>query len=98
MDKRDLRRLLNEQSVGWRLEDSLAAYFGDDFVEAVFRPVVGDRGSQRLREIERARAAARPLARVSLRTAATFGWCLRKLGLGLHRLGGSIEQWALGKL
>lgn len=40
-DKRDLRRLLQDRSCGWRLEDSLAAYFGWDFVEAVFTPAVG---------------------------------------------------------
>lgn len=57
-DKRDLRRLLNDRSCGWRLEDALAGYFGDDFVEAVFRPVVGNRREKEL-ERERAEIAAR---------------------------------------
>lgn len=57
-DKRDLRRLLNDRSCGWRLEDALAGYFGDDFVEAVFRPVVGNRREREL-ERERAEIAAR---------------------------------------
>lgn len=35
-DKRDMWRLLNDRSVGWRLEDRLAAYFGDVFKEALF--------------------------------------------------------------
>lgn len=55
-DKRDLRRLLQDRSCGWRLEDSLAAYFGDDFVEAVFRPVIGTGPSRREKELERERA------------------------------------------
>lgn len=55
-DKRDLRRLLDLKSVGWRLEDQLAAYFGDDFVEAVFRPVIGDGPSRRQKELDRERA------------------------------------------
>lgn len=52
IDKRDLRRLLNERSCGWRLEDALASYFGPDFVDAVFAPVVGDGRSIRERELE----------------------------------------------
>jgi hypothetical protein len=55
-DKRDLQRLIRDRSCGWRLEDALAAYFGDLFVEAVFRPVVGDGPSRRERELERERA------------------------------------------
>lgn len=35
-DKRDLERLLRDRSVGWRLEDKLAAYFGRIFIEALF--------------------------------------------------------------
>lgn len=55
-DKRDLRRLLDQRSVGHRLEENIAAYFGDDFVEHVWRPVVGDGPSRRERELERERA------------------------------------------
>jgi hypothetical protein len=55
-DKRDMRRLLNERSCGWRLEDALAAYFGPDFVDAVFAPVCGSGPSLRERELERERA------------------------------------------
>lgn len=55
-DKRDLRRLLQDRSCGWRLEDSLAAYFGPDFVDAVFAPVVGTGPSIREKELERERA------------------------------------------
>lgn len=55
-DKRDLQRLLRDRSCGWRIEDQLAAYFGDDFVEAVFRPVIGDGPSRRERDLERERA------------------------------------------
>lgn len=55
-DKRDLRRLLQDRSCGWRLEDSLAAYFGPDFVDAVFAPVLGHGPSRREIELERERA------------------------------------------
>ena len=55
-DKRDLQRLVRDRSCGWRLEDQLAAYFGDLFVEAVFRPVIGDGPSRRERELDRERA------------------------------------------
>lgn len=55
-DKRDLRRLLQDRSCGWRLEDALAAYFGPDFVDAVFAPVIGRGPSIRERELERERA------------------------------------------
>lgn len=55
-DKRDLRRLLQDRSCGWRLEDALAAYFGPDFVDAVFAAVVGQGPSIRERELERERA------------------------------------------
>jgi hypothetical protein len=54
-DKRDLQRLLRDRSCGWRLEDALAAYFGDDFVDAVFRPVIGAGPSLREIELERER-------------------------------------------
>jgi hypothetical protein len=54
-DKRDLQRLVRDRSCGWRLEDALAAYFGDDFVDAVFRPVIGAGPSIRERELERER-------------------------------------------
>ena len=39
-DKRDLERLLRDETCGPRLEDRLAAYFGWPFVEAVFAPVI----------------------------------------------------------
>lgn len=55
-DKRDLRRLLQDRSCGWRLEDALAAYFGPDFVDAVFAPVIGRGPSIREKELERERA------------------------------------------
>lgn len=60
-DKRDLQRLIRDRSCGWRLEDALAAYFGPDFVDAVFAPVVGDGPSRR--EIELAREIAEMAAR-----------------------------------
>jgi hypothetical protein len=53
VDKRDLQRLLRDRSCGWRLEDSLAAYFGDIFVEAIFRPIIGQGVSQREQELQR---------------------------------------------
>lgn len=56
VDKRDLGRLLRDRSCGWRLEDALAAYFGPDFVEAVFSAVLGSGPSIRERELERERA------------------------------------------
>lgn len=56
VDKRDLQRLIRDRSCGWRLEDALAAYFGDDFVEAIFRDIVGSGPAQRERELERERA------------------------------------------
>lgn len=55
-DKRDLQRLVRDKSVGHRLEDSLAAYFGDIFLEAVFRPVIGDGPSRREMELDHERA------------------------------------------
>lgn len=55
-DKRDLQRLVRDRSSGWRLEDKLAAYFGPDFVDAVFQPVIGDGPSIRERELERERS------------------------------------------
>lgn len=39
-DKRDLERLLRDETCGPRLEDRLAAYFGWPFIEAVFAPVI----------------------------------------------------------
>lgn len=56
IDKRDLQRLIRDRSCGWRLEDSLAAYFGDLFVEAIFRPVMGTGPSRRQKELENERA------------------------------------------
>ena len=55
-DKRDLQRLLRDHSCGWRIEDRLAAYFGDDFVEHIFRPVIGTGPSRRQQELDRERA------------------------------------------
>lgn len=37
-DKRDLERLLRDRSVGHRLEDRLAEYFGQIFIDALFPP------------------------------------------------------------
>lgn len=54
-DKRDLQRLLRDRSCGWRLEDALAAYFGDDFIETIFRPVIGTGAAIRERELDRER-------------------------------------------
>lgn len=70
-DKRDLQRLVRDRSCGWRLEDALAAYFGPDFVEAVFAAVIGDGPSIRLQELERERAEihARTEALQRLRSA-----------------------------
>lgn len=56
-DKRDVQRLVRDRSCGWRLEDSLAAYFGADFVDAVFAPLVGSGPSKREIELDRERAA-----------------------------------------
>jgi len=56
VDKRDMQRLLRDRSCGWRLEDALAAYFGDDMVEAVFAPVIGTGSSRRQQELDRERA------------------------------------------
>lgn len=61
VDKRDLRRLLNERSCGHRLEDDLAAHFGWAFTEAVMTPVHGaDPITARERELAQrlSRAAA----------------------------------------
>lgn len=56
-DKRDMHRLLRDRSCGSRLEDDLAGYFGDDFIETVIRrPLLGDGPSRRERELERERA------------------------------------------
>lgn len=56
VDKRDLRRLLNDKSCGSRLEDALAAYFGPDFVDQVFRHLWPDGRSIREKELDRERA------------------------------------------
>lgn len=58
-DKRDLRRLLNDRSVGHRLEDDLAEYFGADFVDALFPQARGPSARERELERERAEIAAR---------------------------------------
>lgn len=58
-DKRDLRRLLNDRSVGHRLEDALAAYFGADFVDALFPMARGPSAREQELERERAEVAAR---------------------------------------
>lgn len=52
-DKRDLQRLMRDQSVGIRLLERLFAYFGDDCRDAVFPP---RRISQREVELDRERA------------------------------------------
>lgn len=72
VDKRDLRRLLTEQSCGWRLEDALAAFFGWDFTHAVMTPVHGADHLTALEvEIERERneIAARENRLARLRSA-----------------------------
>jgi hypothetical protein len=58
-DKRDMRRLLNDRSVGHRLEDSLAAYFGADFVDALFPQARGPCAREQELERERTDIAAR---------------------------------------
>ena len=60
-DKRDVRRLINENSCGPRLNDALEEAFGTDFIDDVSRPVVGDRIARLEREIanDRARIEAR---------------------------------------
>lgn len=61
IDKRDLRRLLNENSCGPRLNDALEAAFQHDFMDAVAAPLMGgDRIAVLEREIasERAKIAA----------------------------------------
>lgn len=62
VDKRDLHRLMNDRSIGWRLEDDLAAFFGWDFTEAVMTPVHGaDPTTARERELEQRLAQAAAL-------------------------------------
>jgi hypothetical protein len=60
-DKRDLRRLLNDKSIGKPLEERLHAYFGRIFGEAVYGCLWGDGPSAREQELaqERANIAAR---------------------------------------
>ena len=58
-DKRDLRRLLNDRSVGHRLEDSLASYFGAVFVDALFPQARGPSAREQELERERTEIAAR---------------------------------------
>ncbi len=55
-DKRDLHRLLRDRSVGYRLEDSLAAYFGPVFIDHVFGALLAAGPSQREIELETERA------------------------------------------
>lgn len=55
-DKRDLYRLVNDESCGWRLEDKLAAYFGPTFVDEVFAPLFPSGRSIRELELETERA------------------------------------------
>ena len=59
VDKRDLRRLLNDRSCGSRLEDALADLFGWEFVDAVMAPAVGgDRLSMLERDLAQREAEA----------------------------------------
>lgn len=51
-DKRDMERLLRDQSVGHRLEDKLAAYFGQLFIDALFPPEHFGGRSIRERELQ----------------------------------------------
>lgn len=55
-EKRDVQRLIRDRSVGFALEDALAAYFGRIFGEAVFGDLWGTGASKRERELERERA------------------------------------------
>lgn len=56
-DKRDLQRLVRDRSMGPRLLDNLAAYFGDLFIDAVIRdPLLPSGRSIREAELERERA------------------------------------------
>lgn len=56
-DKRDLYRLLNDKSCGWRLEDALAAYFGVEFVDFIFKTIIGNGRSTREIQLEQELAA-----------------------------------------
>ena len=57
VDKRDLNRLIRERSIGPRMLDRLAAYWGDDFIDTVIRaPLVPSGRSIREEELERERA------------------------------------------
>jgi hypothetical protein len=56
-DKRDMQRLIRDRSCGWKLEDRIAAYFGDDFIDhAIRRPLLGDGPSIRELELDNERA------------------------------------------
>lgn len=75
VDKRDLRRLLNDESCGHRLEDDLAAYFGWDFTEHVMSAVHGaDPLTARESELARQLAEAAALqARIERERAVRAG-------------------------
>lgn len=60
-DKRDVERLLRDKSIGHRLEDKLAAYFGQVFIDALFPPE--HFGGRSIRERELARELAELEAR-----------------------------------
>lgn len=56
-DKRDLQRLVRDRSVGHSLEDSLHAYFGRIFGEAIYGDLWGAGPSKRERELELEKAS-----------------------------------------
>lgn len=57
VDKRDLFRLTNDRSCGWRMEDKLVQYFGPDLIDAVFSPLIRNGRSQREIQLEQELAA-----------------------------------------
>lgn len=102
-DKRDLERLLRDETCGARLEDRLACHFGWPFIEAVFSPLIETNIEA---EIAREREQRSPHARngspgfiapVKGLSRIAGRW-LRKRGLGLHRIGAALELWGLNEL
>lgn len=72
-DKRDLRRLLNDNSCGPRLNDLLDETFGFEFIDAVAAPLVGgDRIASLEKEIanEKAIVSAREAQLARLKAAS----------------------------
>lgn len=52
IDKRDMQRLIRDRSVGHRMEDALAAYFGQHFIDALFPQELFGGRSIRERELQ----------------------------------------------